>query len=104
MHEIPAETLNSNIEYCIDEYVRNVQHREMLRDKWFRGMSLEQIAQKYDVSTTTTKKVIYDIGDPILLRASSMTKKSGQILLVAIYRIADILKQIKEPKQVSALR
>jgi len=71
MHEIPEDTLNSNIEYCIDEYVRIIDHREMLREKWFRGMSFEQIAEKHQVSVTTVKKVIYDIGDRILIRASN---------------------------------
>lgn len=71
-HDIPSDTLNSNIEYCIDEYVRLVDHREMLRDKWFHGMTLEAIAHKYDVSVQTVKNIIYDIGDKILIRASNM--------------------------------
>lgn len=71
-HDIPAETLNSNINYCIDEYVRLEIHREMLRDKWFRGMSFEALAEKYHVTSQTAKNVIYDIGDKILIRASSM--------------------------------
>ena len=102
MHEIPEETLNSNIEYCIDEYVRNVQHREMLRDKWFYGLSLEEIAQKYDISVTTTKKVIYDIGDKILLRAAK--PKREPIWLFALFKISDILKQLKKPSMTSASR
>lgn len=72
-HEIPTETLNSNINYCIDEYVRLVRDRNMLRDKWFYGLSLDAIATKYDVSSTTVKNVIYDIGDPILIRATNMS-------------------------------
>ena len=71
-HNIPEDVLNSNIEYCIDEYVRLIRHREMLRDKWFHGLSLESIAEKYDISTTATKDVIYGIGDKILLRAVNM--------------------------------
>ena len=71
-HTIPTETLNSNIEFCIDEYVRLVKHREMLRDKWFGGLSLEQVAAKHGLSVTATKEVIYGIGDTILLRASKM--------------------------------
>lgn len=71
-HEIDEETLNSNIEYCINEYVRLVKHRDMLRDKWFIGLSLEQIAEKNGISVTATKDVIYGTGDKILLRASQM--------------------------------
>lgn len=71
-HEIPSEVLNSNIEYCISEYVRREDHREMLRDKWFRGLTLEQIAEKHRISVTATKHIVYDIGDKILIRASKM--------------------------------
>ena len=71
-HSIPEDVLNSNIEYCINEYVRLTRHRDMLRDKWFEGLTLEQIAEKYDISTTATKDVIYGIGDKILLRAAKM--------------------------------
>ena len=71
-HEIPEETLNKNIEYCIDQYVRLIKHREMLRDKWFFGLSLEQVAEKHGLSVTATKDVIYGTGDKILLRASKM--------------------------------
>lgn len=71
-HKIPEDILNKNIEYCIDQYVRLIRHRDMLRDKWFHGLSLEQIAEKYDISLTATKDVIYGIGDKIIIRAAKM--------------------------------
>ena len=71
-HDIPPETLNSNIEYCINEYVRLVDHRDMLRDKWFRGLTFETLASKYKVSEQTVKNIVYGIGDDILTRASNM--------------------------------
>ena len=71
-HEIPPDTLNSNINYCIDEYVRLIIHRDMLRDKWFNGYSSTELANKYQVSDQTVKNVIYGIGDDILIRASNM--------------------------------
>lgn len=73
-HAIPEDVLNSCVEFCIDEYVRLVKHRSMLRDKWFQGLSLEQIAEKYGLSLTATKSIIYGIGDPILARARKMIK------------------------------
>lgn len=73
-HDIPTETLNSNIEFCINEYVRSYKHREMLRDKWFGDMSLEQIAEKHRISTTAVKDVIYGKGDIILDKASRIKK------------------------------
>lgn len=74
MHEIDENILNSNIEYCIDEYVRLYEHREMLREKWFSGMTLEQIADKHKISLTSVKKIIYSIGDKVLVRASKMSE------------------------------
>lgn len=94
MHEIPENALNSNIEYCIDEYVRNEAHREMLRDKWFRGKSLEQIAEKYQISVTTVKKVIYDTGDKIIIRALTTKPQKENILLLIFSKVSDLLKGI----------
>lgn len=72
MSKIDNNTLNSNIEYCIDEYVRLKRDRQMMRDKWFEGLSLKELADKYDMSETAVKKVIYKKGDEILYRASKM--------------------------------
>lgn len=77
-HEIDSETLNTCINYCIDEYVRLIEHREMLRDKWFFGLSLKQLADKYHKSDTAVKDVIYGTGDSVLLRAEKMSKKQSK--------------------------
>ena len=71
-HEIPPDTLNSNINYCINEYVRLVDHRNMLRNKWVHGKTFESIAEDYVISVQRAKDIIYKIRDPILLRASNM--------------------------------
>ncbi len=64
--------LNSNIEYCINEYVRLYEHRDILREKWFQGLTYEQIAEKHKLSVTRVKDIIYKQGDKILIRASEM--------------------------------
>lgn len=71
-HKIPEDVTNSNLRFCIDEYVRLDKHKEMLKDKWFIGLTLEQIAEKYDISDTQTKNIIYGIGDKVLIKASKM--------------------------------
>ena len=71
-HKIPENVTNSNLNFCINEYVRLEKHRDMLRDKWFIGLTLEQIAEKYEISDTQTKNIIYGIGDRVLLKASKM--------------------------------
>lgn len=80
IHEIPEELRNSSIDYCIDEYVRSETHRDILRDKWFRGMSIEAIAEKHGISTTAVKSVVYDKGDRILIIASDMQRSEGEEL------------------------
>lgn len=71
-HKIPEDVTNSNLRFCIDEYVRLDVHKDMLCDKWFKGLTLEQIAEKYDISDTKTKNIIYGIGDKVLLKAAKM--------------------------------
>ena len=70
--KIDEETLNSNIEYCIDEYVRLYEHRDILREKWFGGLTIEQIAEKHKLSPERIKQILYKQGDKILIRASKM--------------------------------
>ena len=77
-HSIPDELRNSIIEYCIDEYVRNETHREILRDKWFTGMSIEAIAEKHALSATAVKNIVYGKGDDILLKAAAMQRSEGR--------------------------
>ena len=71
-HKIPENVTNSTLNFCINEYVRLEKHRDMLRDKWFMGLTLEQIAEKYEISDTQTKNIIYGVGDRVLLKASKM--------------------------------
>lgn len=71
MSRIPSSTLNSSIEYCINEYVRLYRDREILRDRWFLGLTLEEIAEKHNLSVSYVKDIVYKIGDNILLRAAA---------------------------------
>ena len=74
-HDIPDHVLNSDIVYCISEYVRNIEHRNILLDWWFYGYTLEGLAEKYHRSLTGIKNVIYGIGDEILIKASKRSKQ-----------------------------
>lgn len=74
--KIDDDILNSAIEYCIDEYVRLIEHREMLREFWFKGMTISGIAEKHNISETSVKKVLYNTGDKILLRADKLSRKT----------------------------
>lgn len=70
--KIDENILNSNIEYCINEYVRLIEHREILRQKWFEGYTLQKLGKEHHLSDTAVKRIVYGIGDKILLRASKM--------------------------------
>ena len=98
-HDIPPDTLNSNIEYCIEEYVRNIEHREILRESWFQDKSFEKIAQDHDVSVTTVKNIIYGIGDKVLLKASSKNSGIKSLLIVVLVQIRELTKEFLYLKQ-----
>lgn len=70
--KIPEETLNSCINYCLNEYVRLTEHRSILRDHWFEGKSTKELSDKYKKSETAIKD-IFRAGDKILLRAAKMS-------------------------------
>ena len=63
---------NSDIMYCINEYVRPVKHREILYKHWFDRKTISEIAAEFNLSDTAVKKIIYGIGDKILLKAANM--------------------------------
>lgn len=67
-HSIPENAKNSDVIYLIDEYVRLERDRQILKDHWFGGMSIEQLAGSNRLSANAIKNVIYDIGDKILLK------------------------------------
>lgn len=72
MHDINDDIKNSDIERCIDEYVRLIEHREILRERWFQGKSLEELAESHNKSLTVIKRIIYGTGDKVLLKAAKM--------------------------------
>ena len=50
---------NSAIAHVIDEYVHSSRDREILKDRYINGMCYEPLSEKYDVSVTTIKNIIY---------------------------------------------
>ena len=76
IHTVPDSVRNSDIEYCIDEYVRQTEYRDILREHWFHGATLEALAQDHDKSLTAIKNIIYNIGDKVLLKADKMKPKT----------------------------
>lgn len=73
IHTIDDNIKNSDIEYCIDEYVRQIEYREILREHWFNGATLQALALDHGKSLTAIKHIIYDIGDSILIKAHNIS-------------------------------
>jgi len=69
---VSDDVKNSNIVYCINEYVRSEEDREILYKHWFKKKSIGELAAEYDRSETIIKRVIYGTGDRILIKASEM--------------------------------
>jgi hypothetical protein len=86
-HAIDSNTRNSDIEYCISEYVRKREHREILREKWFEGLTFEELAAKHHLSVTVIKDIVYGIGDPILIKASKERRTDAHVLLRQILKL-----------------
>lgn len=74
-HEIPEHIKNSELIFCIDEFVRNERDREILKYKWFNGYTIEKLSDKYNLSETKIKSIVYDIGDEILLKACELNNE-----------------------------
>lgn len=72
IHTLSGDVKNSDIEYCINEYVRQIEYREILRKHWFEGVTLQALAAEYNKSMTSIKHIVYDIGDTVLLKADKM--------------------------------
>lgn len=53
-----GEYTNSDITVVIDEHIHNAKYREILKDRFIDGLTLEAIAEKRDMSTTQVKTII----------------------------------------------
>lgn len=45
-----------------------------MRDKWFEGLSFEELSAKYHLSVNRIKKIVWGVGDAVLIKARKMTK------------------------------
>lgn len=72
IRDLNKDVKNSTIEFCIDEYVRPVENREILRDHWFHKKTFDQLAEEHHTSVATIKRIIYYDGDMVLLKAAKI--------------------------------
>lgn len=53
------EYSNSEITRVINEYIHNERNRRILLRRYVDGISLESLAEEFDLSVTRIKKIIY---------------------------------------------
>lgn len=70
-------TRREMLEWLIDENVvghrRAKRNRDILRSRFLDGDTIEEIAEKFDMSETQISRIIHRYGDPLLIKLSKMT-------------------------------
>ena len=46
-------------EKLIDDWIFNQKHRDILKDRLLNGMPFEPLAEKYNLSVTQVKNIVY---------------------------------------------
>lgn len=60
------EYKNSEIEKIIDEYIHNLRNRALLKRRYIDGITLEKLAEEFELSVRQVKNIIYNNEDVIL--------------------------------------
>ena len=57
---------NSEIDYLIDQWIRNERDRAILKDRLINGMTFERLAEKHDMSVRQTQNIVYKSMDRLV--------------------------------------
>ena len=57
---------NSEIDYLIDQWIRNERDRAILKDRLINGMTFERIAEKHDMSVRQIQNIVYKSMDRLV--------------------------------------
>ena len=66
MKEDFEELSVSQIEYIIDEWIKSEQDRKILKRKLIDGITYEQLAEEFDMSTRGIKYKVYRCKETLL--------------------------------------
>ena len=69
---------NSSIIEAACEYVKGEKNREIILDRYIELLTFEQLAEKYDLSVSTVKRIVYKYGDKVLIEAEKSAKKAAE--------------------------
>ena len=53
------EYRNSQIREIIAEYLHNQRDRELMGDRLINGMTMERLAEKYELSVSQVKRIVW---------------------------------------------
>ena len=57
---------NSEIDYLIDQWIRNERDRAILKDRLINGMTFERLAEKYGMSVRQIQNIVYKSMDRLV--------------------------------------
>lgn len=57
---------NSEIDYLIDQWIRNERDRAILKDRLINGMTFERLAEKHDMSVRQIQNIVYKSMDRLV--------------------------------------
>lgn len=66
---------NSLIEYIIDEWIQGDLNRKIMKDRHINLMCYEPLAEKYDISVSTVKRVLNKHNDIFFRKIDEELKK-----------------------------
>ena len=57
---------NFEIDYLIDQWIRNERDRAILKDRLINGMTFERLAEKYGMSVRQIQNIVYKSMDRLV--------------------------------------
>ena len=57
---------NSEIDYLIDQWIRNERDRAILKDRLINGMTFERLAEKHGMSVRQIQNIVYKSMDRLV--------------------------------------
>lgn len=66
-----SDLSRSEISALIDEWILNERNREILKRRFCDGISFERLAEKFELSVTQVKGIVYKSRDIILKHANT---------------------------------
>lgn len=66
-HRVPSNVTTAQVSNLIDLYCFNEIHRKILKRRYLDDTPFETIAEEFNYSTNYVQKIVYTVGDKVLL-------------------------------------